>query len=39
MTLTLDPQFEKRIQREIDLGHYGDPAEVIAHDLLQAAAI
>lgn len=33
MTLTLDPQLEQRIQREIDLGHYGDPTEVIAHAL------
>jgi len=33
MTLTLDPQLEQRIQREIDLGHYGDPSEVIAHAL------
>lgn len=33
MALTLDPQLEQRIQHEIDLGHYGDPAEVIAHAL------
>jgi Arc/MetJ-type ribon-helix-helix transcriptional regulator len=30
MNLTLDPATEQRIQREIDLGHYRDPAEVIA---------
>ncbi len=36
MTLTLDAATEKRIQREIDLGHYANPAEVVAHavDLL-----
>ncbi len=33
MTLTLDPATEKRIQREIDLGHYTAPEEVIAHAL------
>jgi hypothetical protein len=33
MTLTLDPTTEKRIQREIDLGHYTAPEEVIAHAL------
>jgi len=31
MTLTLDAATEKRIQREIDLGHYADEAEVVAH--------
>jgi Arc/MetJ-type ribon-helix-helix transcriptional regulator len=31
MTLTLDAATEKRIQREIDLGHYANPAEVVAH--------
>jgi Arc/MetJ-type ribon-helix-helix transcriptional regulator len=31
MTLTLDAATEKRIQREIDLGHYTNPAEVVAH--------
>ena len=38
MTLTLDAQTEQRIQREIDLGHYREPIEVInrALDLLQA---
>ena len=30
MDLILDPTTEQRIQREIDLGHYRDPAEVIA---------
>jgi Arc/MetJ-type ribon-helix-helix transcriptional regulator len=33
MTLTLDPTSEQRIQREIDRGHYGEPAEVVAHAL------
>ena len=38
MTLTLDAATEQRIQREIELGHYRDPAEVIARalDLLDA---
>ncbi len=38
MNLILDPATEQRIQREIDLGHYRDPAEVIAHavSLLEA---
>ena len=38
MTITLDPATERRIQRELDRGHYGSPAEVIAQalDLLQA---
>jgi Arc/MetJ-type ribon-helix-helix transcriptional regulator len=31
MTLTLDEATEKRIQREIDLGHYADVSEVVAH--------
>jgi Arc/MetJ-type ribon-helix-helix transcriptional regulator len=31
MTLTLDAATEKRIQREIDLGHYADVSEVGAH--------
>jgi len=31
MTLTLDPMTEQRIQREIELGHYREPAEVVAH--------
>jgi len=31
MTLTLDAATEKRIQREIDLGHYADVSEVVAH--------
>ena len=30
MNLNLDPATEQRIQREIDLGHYREPAEVIA---------
>ena len=33
MILTLDAQTEQRIQRELDRGHYRDPAEVIAHAL------
>jgi hypothetical protein len=33
MTLTLDATTEKRIQREIELGHYAEPAEVVAHAL------
>jgi len=33
MTLTLDAATEKRIQQEIDLGHYADAAEVVAHAL------
>ena len=38
MNLTLDAETEKRIQREIDLGHYREPSKVIAHalDLLDA---
>ena len=38
MPITLDAQTEQRIQREIDLGHYREPAEVInrALDLLEA---
>ncbi len=30
MNLNLDPATEQRIQREIDLGYYSEPAEVIA---------
>jgi Arc/MetJ-type ribon-helix-helix transcriptional regulator len=33
MTLTLDAATEKRIQREIELGHYANPAEVVTHAL------
>jgi|GEM_PF-5312303 len=38
MNLNLDPATEQRIQREIDLGHYREPAEVIARavELLEA---
>ncbi len=38
MAITLDPATEQRIQRELDRGHYGSPAEVIdyALNLLQA---
>ena len=38
MAITLDPATEQRIQRELDRGHYGSPAEVIgqALDLLEA---
>ncbi len=38
MNLTLDPQTEQRIQRQLDRGHFRGPAEVIAHalDLLEA---
>jgi Arc/MetJ-type ribon-helix-helix transcriptional regulator len=38
MNLTLDPATEQRIQREIDLGHYRDPTEVVARavSLLEA---
>ncbi len=31
MAVTLDPQTEQRIQREIDLGHFRDADEVLAH--------
>lgn len=31
MTLTLDAATEQSIQREIDLGHYANPAAVVAH--------
>jgi Arc/MetJ-type ribon-helix-helix transcriptional regulator len=31
MTLTLDAATERRIQREIELGHYADVAEVVSH--------
>jgi Arc/MetJ-type ribon-helix-helix transcriptional regulator len=33
MTVTLDPTSEQRIQREIERGHYREPAEVVAHAL------
>ena len=33
MTLTLDPQLEQQIQREIAAGNYQEPKEVIAHAL------
>jgi len=33
MTLTLDATTEERIQHEIALGHYADPAEVVADAL------
>jgi antitoxin ParD1/3/4 len=38
MNLALDPATEQRIQRELERGHYSEPAEVIAHalNLLQA---
>ena len=38
MNLALDPATEERIQRELERGHYSEPAEVIAHalNLLQA---
>jgi antitoxin ParD1/3/4 len=38
MAVTLDPAAEERIQRELERGHYREPAEVIAHalNLLQA---
>jgi putative addiction module CopG family antidote len=38
MELTLDPRLQQRIQREVELGRYTSPSEVIAHalDLLQA---
>jgi len=38
MTLTLDPQLEQRIQRQIESGPYREPSEVInrALDLLEA---
>ena len=29
----MDAETEKRIQREIDLGHYREPVEVITHAL------
>jgi Arc/MetJ-type ribon-helix-helix transcriptional regulator len=38
MTLTLDAATEKRIQQEIDLGHYSDVAEVVAHAVSLLAA-
>jgi antitoxin ParD1/3/4 len=33
MNLTLDATSEKRIQRELERGHYSEPSEVIAHAL------
>jgi len=38
MNLALDPATEQRIQREIDLGHFTEPAQVISRalDLLEA---
>ncbi len=38
MTLTLNPELEQRIQREIDHGHGRDATEVIGYalDLLEA---
>jgi putative addiction module CopG family antidote len=33
MTVTLDPQLERRIQREMERGHYREPSEVISHAL------
>jgi Arc/MetJ-type ribon-helix-helix transcriptional regulator len=38
MAITLDPATEQRIQCELNRGHYGSPAEVIAQalDLLEA---
>ncbi len=33
MTLTIDPQLEQRIQREMEIGHFQSPSEVIAHAL------
>lgn len=30
MNLNLDPATQQRIQREIELGHYAEPAEVVA---------
>jgi antitoxin ParD1/3/4 len=33
MAITLDPATEQRIQRELERGHYREPAEVIAHAL------
>ncbi len=38
MTLTLDAATEKRIQQEIDLGHYTNVAEVVAHAVTLLAA-
>ena len=34
MNLTLDATSEKRIQRELERGHYSEPSEVIAHRAL-----
>jgi Arc/MetJ-type ribon-helix-helix transcriptional regulator len=33
MNLSLDHASEQRIQREIERGHYREPAEVVAHAL------
>jgi Arc/MetJ-type ribon-helix-helix transcriptional regulator len=38
MTLTLDAATEQSIQREIDLGHYTNVAEVVAHAVTLLAA-
>lgn len=40
MQITLDPETEQRIQRELDRGTFHEPAEVIAHAirLLEAQA-
>ena len=38
MQITLDPETEQRIQRELDRGPYRDPSELLTHalDLLRA---
>ncbi len=38
MQITLDPETEQRIQRELDRGPYRDPSELFTHalDLLRA---
>lgn len=33
MNLPLDPASEQIIQREVELGHFSTPAEVVAHSL------
>jgi Arc/MetJ-type ribon-helix-helix transcriptional regulator len=40
MNLTIDPETEQRIQRQVELGNYPDAAAVIAHaiTLLEAEA-
>ncbi len=38
MTLTLDPETEQLLQRELDRGVYKDPDELIAHALGIVAA-